>query len=125
MRIALFGIGAALLLGGSAAAQDQMTGEELQAALSGGKTISLGGKGQGYSGELILNADGTGSGTAKTDDGSKQFTMTGTWRIEGGQFCRTWKEFNDGKEVCEDWVKTGDNMVDVMVDGEKIGTNHW
>src|SRR5689334_7902566 len=83
-----------------ASAEDAMTGAELTALLSGGKTIGLGGKGEGYSGELTLNADGTGKGQAKTDDG-KVLTLTGTWRIEGDQFCPTCQEFNDGKEVCE------------------------
>lgn len=103
----------------------QMSGDELRALLSAGKEISLGGPGTGYSGSLMLDADGTGAGKAKTDDGKKTFTLNGTWSIKGNEFCRTWKELNKGEEVCESWVKTGDNQVDVLANGKKIGVNHW
>ena len=101
-----------------------MTGAELNALLGKGKTIMLGGPGQGYAGELAMNADGTGKGTAKTD-GGKILTLTGTWKIKGDQVCRAWKEFDDGKEICETWEKDGANKVQVMVDGKSIGVNHW
>lgn len=108
----------------AAYAGETMTGAELTALLSGGKTIKLGGPGTGYAGELTLNADGSGKGKAKTDDG-KVLTLTGTWKIKGDQFCPTWQEFNDGKEVCETWEKDGTNRVQVMVDGKSIGVNYW
>lgn len=103
----------------------KMSGDELKALLSAGKEISLGGPGTGYSGSLMLNADGTGAGEAKTDDGKKTFTLNGTWIIKGNEFCRTWEKLNKGKEVCESWVKTGDSQVDVLADGKNIGANHW
>jgi hypothetical protein len=113
-----------LAIGGSAAAQETaMTNAELTALLTGGKTINLGGPGHGYKGELSLNADGTGAGKATTDGGDV-ITIVGTWRIEGDQFCRTWKGFGDG-EVCETWVRDGDDTVRVLVDGEPVGVNHW
>jgi hypothetical protein len=108
----------------AALAGDAMTGAELTALLANGKTIQLGGPGAGYAGELALNADGTGKGTAKADDGTN-LTITGTWKIKGDQFCRAWKEFDDGKDVCETWEKDSGNKVLVMVDGKKIGVNHW
>ena len=117
-------VGAMFLATAPALAADAMTNAELTALLSGGKTIALGGPDAGYTGELTLNADGTGKGEAKTDDG-KVLTLTGTWRIEGDHFCPTWQEFNDGKEVCETWVKDGTNKVKVMLGGEQIGVNHW
>jgi hypothetical protein len=58
-------------------------------------------------------------------DGGDVLSLTGTWRIEGDHFCPTWKEFNDGKEVCETWVPDGQNRVKVMLNGEKVGTNYW
>jgi len=117
----------AVLFASSAAfSQDgQMSGDELKALLGAGKKISLGGPGTGYSGSLMLNADGTGAGKGKMDDGKKNFTITGTWAIKGDEFCRTWKEFGDGKNVCERWIKTGNNKVDVLFGETKIGVNHW
>jgi hypothetical protein len=114
----------ALFVAAPALAEDAMTNAELTQLLSGGKTIGLGGPGEGYNGELTLNPDGTGKGTAKTDDG-KVLTLTGTWRIDGDHFCPTWQEFNDGKEVCETWIKDGPSKVKVMKDGEQIGVNYW
>ncbi len=93
--------------GQSSAADKAMTGDELSALLANGKTIHLGGKGTGYSGELTLNADGTGAGSAQTDDGKKHFKIEGTWEIRDGAFCRVWHDLDDGKDVCETWVKTG------------------
>ena len=117
----------AVLFASSAAfSQDgQMSGDELKALLSAGKEISLGGPGTGYSGSLMLNTDGTGAGNAKTDDGKKTFVLTGSWSIKGNEFCRAWKEFDKGEEVCESWVKTGNRQVDVLVAGKKVGVNHW
>jgi hypothetical protein len=108
-----------------ALAADAMTAEELSTLLANGKTIMLGGEGTGYSGELTLNADGTGSGSAKTDDGKSEFKLEGTWEIRDGKFCRTWADIDGGKEVCETWVKAGDDKVNVMNGDQQIGANHW
>jgi hypothetical protein len=101
-----------------------MTGAELTALLGNGKSIGLGGPGSGYAGTLILTANGAGKGEVKTDDGTL-LTLTGQWRVKGDQFCRTWQEFDGGKEVCETWERDGDNQVRVLVDGKPIGINHW
>jgi len=113
-----------VLFAGPALAQEAMTGDELEALLGDDKTIGLGGPGAGYAGELALKSDGTASGSAKTDAG-KVIQIDGVWYIEGGKFCRTWKAVDDGKEVCETWIKDGDNKVRVLVDGKEIGVNHW
>jgi hypothetical protein len=118
-------LGVFLAIGGQALSADEMTGEELTALLASGKTIMLGGEGTGYSGELTLNADGTGSGSAKTDDGKTEFKLEGTWEIRDGKFCRTWTEIDDGKEVCETWVKAGRSKVNVMNGDQQIGVNSW
>jgi hypothetical protein len=89
---------------GSAMADETMTGDQLAELLADGKTIMLGGPGTGYSGELVLTADGKGKGEAKTDDGSKTFVIEGTWEIRDDKFCRIWAEISEGKEVCETWV---------------------
>jgi hypothetical protein len=113
-----------VLLAGSALAQEAMTGDELEALLGDDRTISLGGPGAGYTGELALKSDGTATGTAKTDKG-EVMQIDGLWYIEGNKFCRTWKSIDGGKEVCETWIKDGENKVRVLVDGKEIGTNHW
>ena len=115
---------ASVACGAALADEAGMTGDQLTALLAGGKTIGLGGPGSGYDGELVLNADGTGSGQAKTAEGD-ELTLTGTWSIKGDQFCRAWKEFDDGAEVCETWVPDGENRVRVLVNGEEVGVNHW
>ncbi len=118
----LFGV--SLACGVALADEAGMTGDQLSALLAGGKTIGLGGPGAGYDGELVLNADGTGAGQATTSEGD-ELTLTGTWSIKGDQFCRAWKEFDDGAEVCETWVPDGENRVRVLVNGEEVGVNHW
>jgi len=115
----------AATLATSAFAEEAMTGEQLTALLSGGKTIMLGGPGTGYAGELALHADGTGKGQAKTDDGSRTFVIEGTWEIRDDTFCRVWAEISDGKEVCETWVLIEPKKVRVMNGDEQVGFNYW
>jgi hypothetical protein len=116
---------ATILLSAPAAAEEAMTGDQLKELLAGGKTMMLGGPGTGYSGELVLTADGKGKGQAKTDDGSKTFVIEGTWEIRDDTFCRTWAEISDGKEVCETWIIIGPKMVRVMNGEKKVGVNYW
>lgn len=97
---------------------------DLKALLASGKTFQLGGKGMGYSGTLDLSADGAGTGSAKTDDGTV-IKISGSWQIKGDKFCRTWKELDGGKEVCETWRLTSPNHVDVFRGKKKIGANSW
>jgi len=113
-----------LVFAGPALAQDAMTGDELEALLGDDRTIDVGRPGAGYAGELSLKSDGTATGSVKTDAG-KVIQLNGVWYIEGNKFCRTWNGIDDGTEVCETWVKDGDNKVRVLVDGKEIGVNHW
>lgn len=121
-------VAVAVLCGGVAgsvlAEENAMTNADLTGLLSGGKTLMLGGKGQGYEGSLTLNADGTGKGSAKTDAGAV-INLTGTWSIKGDQFCRVWEGLDDGNEVCETWVKTSNTSVKVMNGDQQIGVNSW
>ena len=106
------------------AAERKMSGADLTALLVNGKTLMLGGPGEGYSGELVLSADGKGSGKAKTDGGSV-VKIEGVWTIKNDKFCRTWSGLDGGKEICETWVLVGENKVHVMNGKKKIGVNQW
>lgn len=117
-------IATAAFIGLASAAEKAMTGVELEALLSGGRTITLGGPGEGYLGSLTLSADGSGSGSAKTDDG-RVLTLSGTWKIKGDTFCRQWEEFDNGDEVCEIWVLTAPTRVKVLVNDAQVGVNSW
>lgn len=111
-------------LNAASASEKKMSGADLAALLSDGRTVTLGGPGEGYSGELKLSADGKGSGVAKTDAGAV-INIEGVWRIKGDRFCRTWNGLDGGKEVCETWILIGENQARVMNGKKKIGLNKW
>lgn len=117
-----------LMLSGTAmeanAAGKAIKGAELTALLNNGKTLTLGGKGEGYSGTLILAKDGTAKGSVKTDDG-KTINLVGTWKIKGDKFCRTWTDLDSGKEVCETWRIKSPTQVEVYVGKTRAGLNSW
>jgi hypothetical protein len=113
---------AILAVSGPLRAED-MSGESLKSLLTSSLTIKLGGFGEGYKGIVRLESDGTGSGSVTLDSG-KKLDITGTWTIEGDHFCRKWK-FNNYKKVCETWRKMGENKVEVLVNGKKVGVNSW
>ncbi len=118
---------AAFLIAGAPAfaAEKAMTSEQLRDLLSSGKTLILGGPGSGYSGQLMIYADGTASGGALTDAGVK-IEFSGVWKVVHNQFCRTWQGGSDsGKNVCETWIMTAPNSVKVMAKGRTIGVNSW
>lgn len=112
------------LFAASALAASAMSGKELTALLKEGKTLTLGGPKEGYSGELVVSKDGSAHGEAKTADG-KIIKIDGTWHIKGDKFCRTWKGLDGGKEVCETWNKAGANSVRVIVGKKDAGLNSW
>ncbi|MBS3978510.1 MAG: hypothetical protein KGZ77_01765 [Rhodobacteraceae bacterium] len=101
-----------------------MTTEELTSLTANGVTLTLGGAGMGYTGELALAADGTATGGAKMDNGNT-LSIAGTWAIRDGQFCRTWADLDGGKEVCETWIKTSDTSVEVYNGDQMLGVNSW
>lgn len=114
----------ALLSWATAASAQEMTQDQLAALTANGVAVKLGGEGHGYSGVLDLKADGTGAGSAKTDDG-REITIAGTWAIRDGKFCRTWADLDGGAEVCETWVMTSETSADVFNGEAKIGVNSW
>lgn len=101
-----------------------MTGEELAALTANGATITLGGDGMGYKGELVLTPDGKGEGGATMDSGDV-ISIAGTWAIKDGKFCRTWADLDGGNEVCETWVKTSDTSAEVYNGDQMLGVNSW
>jgi hypothetical protein len=115
----------ALVATNASAADHKMTGAELTTLLGHGKTVMMGGPGLGMTGQLVVNADGTASGSGKVDSG-QTFNISGTWLIKANQFCRTWQGGRDsGKQVCETWVLTAPNVARVMVKNKQIGQNSW
>ena len=120
---------ASLLIAGCAtdpasSPEKQMTGPQLKSLLETGKVLTLGDSAHGYHGELTLNPDGTGKGQALANSG-KEFKIDGTWEIVGDEFCRTWRDMDSGKTVCERWILVGENKVEVHTSAGKIGVNSW
>ena len=113
---------AILAVSGPSRAEDK-SGESLKSLLASSLTMKLGGSGEGYKGTVRLVPDGTGFGSVTLDSG-KKLDITGTWTIEGNHFCRKWK-FNSYKKECETWRKMGENKVEVLVNGRKVGVNSW
>lgn len=113
----------AMLAGCASSNAQDMSGESISALLADGQSMKLGGPNEGYTGSVLLKADGTGVGSAVLDSG-KKLDISGTWRVQGDRFCRKWK-FNDYEEVCETWRKIGANSVEVLVNGKKVGVNSW
>jgi len=109
---------------GAAAGEKPMSGARIKAVIDDHSRIALGGPGEGYSGTLVFNKDGTAAGKV-TPDGGSAITITGTWTIKKNQFCRTWTEIDPGREVCEDWVPSGSRQAEVMVKGKRSGLNSW
>ncbi|WP_431321575.1 hypothetical protein [Rhizobium sp. YTU87027] len=125
MRVLIGVIAMTVAICGPAAAAEKMTGEELTALLGRGKELILGGPGKGYAGSLTLDANGSGKGQVKLDNG-QVIPIEGVWAIKKDKFCRTWKGGRDaGKEICETWVKTGPKSVEVMVGKRDLGVNSW
>jgi hypothetical protein len=98
--------------------------EQLTQLTAKGVTLKLGGEGEGYSGSLKLNRNGSAKGGATTDAGQK-ISIAGKWRIVDGKFCRTWADLNDGQEVCETWCLTSGNSVEVYNGKNRLGVNSW
>lgn len=114
-----------MFFGTQAIAATAMTGKELQALLSNGKEIALGGPKEGYSGQLSIMKDGTAHGQVKLGSGDV-ISIDGVWHISGNKFCRTWKGGRDaGKEICETWNKTGPKSVTVLNGKKNLGKNSW
>lgn len=102
----------------------KMTGDQLAELTARGVTLKLGGDGEGYSGALELEPDGTAKGGATTDSGDK-IQIVGTWEIRGDKFCRVWTKLDGGKEICETWYLTSGRSVEVFNGKKRLGVNAW
>ncbi len=101
-----------------------MTDEQLRQLTGNGITLGLGGPGEGYEGSLKLSKNGKGKGSAVTDGGDK-ISISGTWEIRDGKFCRVWATLDEGREVCETWVLTSGRSVEVFDGSRRLGVNTW
>jgi hypothetical protein len=102
-----------------------LTEPELDALLANGSTVSstdmLGGK--HYTAHMTYNTDGTLSG-AVTITGRSPIDLKGTWKIDGPRLCRTIIPFQP-QEVCETWLKSGNNEVTVRVGSTDMAVSRW
>lgn len=47
----------------------------------------------------------------------RPFNDSGTYRLDNGKFCATWKTIRDGKEICFTWKKRDDGKYDNLDEG--------
>ena len=124
MRTLFTALALAIVLAAPGASRaEDMSGDKIRALIGDGITFKLGGPGEGYEGNIKLEPDGTGKGSAVLNNG-KRLDVTGTWELEGDQFCRKWA-FDDYKRTCETWKMVGPNRIEVFVGGKRIGVNSW
>ena len=100
-----------------------LTTEQLTQLTANEITLKLGGDGMGYAGSLKLSNDGKGEGSVNTGGG--KLSISGTWKIEDGKFCRIWEGFDAGQQICETWYPTSERVVEVYNGKQKIGVNSW
>jgi hypothetical protein len=102
-----------------------LTEPELDALLANGLTVSstdmLGGK--HYTAHMTYASDGTLSG-AVTITGRAPIDLKGTWKIDGPRLCRTIIPFQP-QEICETWLKSGNNEVTVRVGSTDMAVSRW
>lgn len=68
----------------------------------------------GATGEIFYSS----SGTSKIDVGDA-FTDTGTWRLNGNEFCTKWDIIRAGEEKCTDFRQTSEDSFEVS-DGTQV-----
>lgn len=68
----------------------------------------------GATGEIFYSS----SGTSKIEVGD-DFTDTGTWRLNGNEFCTTWDIIRAGEEKCTDFHQTSEDSFEVS-DGTQV-----
>ena len=108
-----------------AAEKPPLTDGELKALRGKGLSISSsdvqGGK--VFTAQITYAPGGTLSGTL-TFVGRPPTAMTGTWKIDGGRFCRTVVPLQT-QEVCETWLKSGEKEVTIRVGDVDIAVSRW
>ena len=118
---------ALLLVSGNAFTQDRkpIPAAEMQAMLAKGLLVNssdLEG-GRYFRGRVNLSAGGKLSGTL-TPAGQAAIPLSGTWRLKGGQLCRTLQPI-EPVEVCETWLRNGPREAVIQVGGKQTSINRW
>jgi hypothetical protein len=102
-----------------------LTATEMQALLGKGLLVNssdLRG-GREFTGRITLSANGKLSGTV-TPAGDKAIPVSGTWKLNGSQLCRTLAPIQP-EEVCETWIRTGAKEAIIQVGGKDASVNRW
>jgi len=109
-----------------AAEKVPLTEPELNALLANGLSVSstdmLGGK--YFTAKMNYATNGTLSGAVTFSNGRAPIDVKGTWKLEGARLCRTITPFQP-EEICETWLKSGDNEVTIRIGDTEIGVSRW
>src|SRR5262245_41445563 len=125
--------GALVLLAAMAAADGAfpaekvpLTESELDALLAKGLSVSstdmLGGK--YFTAHMTYATNGTLSGNVTFSNGRAPIDVKGTWKLDGPRLCRTILPFQP-QEICETWLKSGNNEVTIRVGDTDLGVSRW
>jgi hypothetical protein len=109
----------------TAAEKPPLTGAQLTELLGNGLSVASldmnGGK--NFTGQATFAPGGTLSGTLSFT-GKPPIALTGTWKINGDQVCRTVRPLQP-QEVCETWLRSGDKEVIIRVGKADVGMIRW
>src|SRR5262245_11701230 len=109
-----------------AAEKVPLTAPELDALLANGLSVSstdmLGGK--YFTSHMTYATNGTLSGAVTFSNGKPPIDVKGTWKIDGSRLCRTILPFQP-EEICETWLKSGNNEVTIRIGDTDIGVSRW
>jgi hypothetical protein len=102
-----------------------LTEPELSALLANGLSVistdTLGGK--YFTAHMTYATNGTLSGAVVLSNG-RALDVKGTWKLDGSRLCRTILPFQP-QEICETWLKSGDNEVTIRIGETDIGVSRW
>jgi hypothetical protein len=108
-----------------AAEKVPLTGPEMSALLAKGLSVSstdmVGGK--NFTARMTYAPNGTLAG-AITFTGKTPVDVKGTWKLDGPRLCRTIVPLQP-QEICEIWLKSGNNEVTIRVGNTDVGVSRW
>jgi hypothetical protein len=97
----------------------------MNALLAKGFSVSstdmLGGK--NFTAKMTYATNGTLAG-AITFTGKAPVDVKGTWKLDGPRLCRTIVPLQP-QEVCEIWLKSGNNEITHRVGNTDVGVSRW
>lgn len=101
------------------------TAAEMQALLAKGLSVASSdiGGGKSFTGRLNLDPSGKLTGSL-TLAGHGAVPLNGSWRLHGGQLCRTLGQVQP-ELVCETWIRRRANEAIVQVNGQDVSINRW